>query len=175
MKRRLLLLSILPPALGGALAAEPDGPEKVARELYSDLRRFQVTGLPEGEAWEAVKPKLSGALAAALEAARKEQRDFRKKFPDEKPPWIEGDLFSSLFEGFQTFTVKPARIAGETAAVPVEFVYTYRGETTRWTDTLLLERSGTGWVVDDVRYGATWDFANKGTLQKALAPEKPAD
>lgn len=175
MKRRLLLLSILPLAFGGVLAAEPGGPEQVARGLYSDLRRFQVTGLPEGEAWEAVKPRLSDSLAAALEAARKEQRDFRKKFPDEKPPWIEGDLFSSLFEGFQTFTVKPARIEGETAEVPVDFVYIYQGETTRWTDTILLKRPGTGWVVDDVRYGATWDFANKGTLRQALAPEKPVE
>ncbi len=98
-----------------------------------------------------------------------------EEVPRRKAPWIEGDLFSSLFEGFQTFTAKPAKIAGEKAEVPIEFVYTYQGEATRWTDTLLLKRSESGWLVDDVRYGATWDFANQGTLQEALKPEKPVE
>lgn len=170
-------LSLVVPLLFAAwvVADEPAAvskPEETARRFYSELKRHQVSGLPDGEAWESIRPMLSPALVKGLEGARKEQEDYMKKFPDEKPPWIEGDLFSSLFEGFQTFTAKPAKIAGEKAEVPIEFVYTYQGETTRWTDTLLLKRSESGWLVDDVRYGATWDFANQGTLQEALKPEK---
>lgn len=175
MKRLLFL--ILPLALLSWISAEESGtaagPEEVARRFYSELKRHQVTGLPDGEAWDSIRPMLSAPLAAALGAAKKEQEDFMRKFPDEKPPFIEGDLFSSLFEGFQTFTVKPAKTGADKAEIPVEFVYTYQGEKTVWTDTLILKRAESGWMVDDVRYGATWDFANKGTLQEALAPEKP--
>jgi len=177
MKR---FLSLLIPVwfAAWAIADEPataSKPEEAARRFYSELKRHHVSGLPGGEAWESIRPMLSPALATALEGAKKEQEDHKKRFPDEKPPWIEGDLFSSLFEGFQTFTAKPAKIAGEKAEIPVEFVYTYQGETTRWIDTLLLKHSDSGWLVDDVRYGATWDFANKGTLQEALKPEKPVE
>jgi hypothetical protein len=176
MKQFLLLLLVIPVLFASwGLADEPataSKPEEAARRFYSELKRHHVSGLPGGEAWKSIRPMLSPALATALERAKKEQEDHKKRFPDEKPPWIEGDLFSSLFEGFQTFAVKPAKIAGETAEVPVEFVHTYEGETTRWIDTLLLKRPESGWLVDDVRYGATWDFANQGTLQEALKPEK---
>jgi hypothetical protein len=173
--KRFLLLLIPVLFIAWGLADEPATaakPEETARRFYAELKRHQVSGLPEGKAWESIHLMLSPALTKALEAARKEQQEHLRKFPDEKPPWIEGDLFSSLFEGFQTFTVKPSKTKGEQAEVPVEFVYTYQGETTRWTDTLLLERSEAGWLVDDVRYGATWDFANRGTLQEALKAEK---
>ncbi|MCB1233228.1 MAG: hypothetical protein KDN19_23490, partial [Verrucomicrobiae bacterium] len=44
------------------------------------------------------------------------------------------------------------------------------GETTHWTDTVLLTRNGGGWLVGDVLFGGGWDFANKGTLLDSLAP-----
>lgn len=170
------MISVL---FGAQILAEEPGtaakPEEVARRFYSELKRHQVTGLPTGEAWEGIRPLVSEALGTALQRARKEQEEFMRKFPDEKPPWIEGDLFSSLFEGFHGFTVRTPKVEKDRAEIPIEFAYTDRGETTRWTDTLLLRLSESGWRVDDVRYGATWDFANQGTLQAALAPEKPVE
>ena len=37
--------------------------------------------------------------------------------------------------------------------------------------TIILTKTKSGWLVDDLRYGGTWDFAAKGTLRDALMPE----
>lgn len=150
-------------------------PETAARVFYTELRRLGVSGLPDESAWAALKGFCSESLRTALDVAVKEQAEFMRKFPDEKPPWIEGDLFSSLFEGPRQYQVGKPRIQGEMAEVPVECAYTEGGETTKWTDMLILSKSGDSWLIDDVSYGGDWDFANSGTLKDALAPEEEED
>ncbi len=149
------------------------GPEDTVRVFLAELRRHDVTGLPDEKAWDALESYFSKPLLTLLEAARKEQLDYMKKFPDEKPPFIEGDLFSSLFEGPHRFQVGAAEIQGEQAGIPVLYERTESGDTVKWTDTFILTKAPDGWKVDDVRYGGTWDFSNRGTLKEALAPEQP--
>lgn len=167
----LLSFLIWAPASSADLDVDHGNPEAVARVFYSELRRLGVSGLPGEEAWAHLKPFCSEALAAALDLAVKEQVEFMRKNPDEKPPWIEGDLFSSLFEGPKQFVAGAAVIKGETAEVPVECSFTEGGETVKWSDTLLLVKESGKWLIDDVSYGGTWDFANSGTLKDALDPE----
>lgn len=150
--------------------AEGDTPEAAARGFYATLVKHQVSGLPGDEVWTMLKPRMAPELAGVIEAARREQADFIKRNPDEKPPWIEGDLFSSLFEGPQEFAVGEATVTGDRADVPISFVYRSDGQTTKWKDKLVLTRAGGKWLVADVVYGATWDFGNKGTLLKGLKP-----
>lgn len=162
--------------VGPVYSAEPEvdfgNPETVARVFYSELRRLGVSGLPGEEVWEKLKPFCSESLATALERAVKEQADFIRRNPDEKPPWIEGDLFSSLFEGPRQFQVGMPKVAGGNAEVPVDCSHTEGGDTVKWTDTLLLTEVEGRWLIDDVRYGGEWDFANSGTLKEALEPEE---
>jgi hypothetical protein len=37
-----------------------------------------------------------------------------------------------------------------------------------WTDTLLLVRTADGWKIDDIAYGGSWAFGNKGRLSDTL-------
>jgi hypothetical protein len=37
-----------------------------------------------------------------------------------------------------------------------------------WTDTVYLIKTNLGWRVDDIGYGATWAFANKGRATAVL-------
>jgi hypothetical protein len=166
------LVAIVLPAFSVDPKVDHGNPETVARVFYSELRRLGVSGLPGEEDWAHLKPFCSETLGAALDLAVKEQIEFMRKNPDEKPPWIEGDLFSSLFEGPKQFVVGGAVIKGETAEVPVECTHTEGGETVKWSDTLLLVKEGGKWLIDDVSYGGTWDFANSGTLKEALDPEE---
>ena len=171
---RFFFPSIVMASIAAAEPAQrvaPASPAQAAREFYTELISRKVSGLPQGDAWAALMPRMTGSLTAAMQAARKEQADFMKKEPNGKPPWIEGDLFSSLFEGPQQFALGKARISEDRASVPVAFTYTDRGETSRWTDTLQLRKVGKAWLIDDVQYGGDWAFGNKGTLQDALAPE----
>jgi hypothetical protein len=175
-RRRATLLAavglFLVPAATTARAEGPsntDTPKAAAKAFYDILIKHKVSGLPTKDAWKELQPRLSSQLVTLLEAARAEQAAYMKKHPDEKPPWIEGDLFSSLFEGAHTHAEGEARISDKTAEVPVTFTYTEGGSTTKWTDTLILTRGPAGnWLVDDVRYGGGWDFAPKGTLSDGL-------
>jgi hypothetical protein len=149
--------------------ATTDTPKAAAKTFYGILIKHQVSGLPNKDVWKELQPRLSSKLISLLEAARAEQAAFMKKHPDEKPPWIEGDLFSSLFEGAQTHAEGEASVTGNKAEVPVTFTYTEGGSTTKWTDRLILTKGpADNWLVDDVRFGGGWDFAPKGLLSDGL-------
>ena len=175
---KTFLFSLLALVLAGArLSAESPvvdhgDPSAVARIFYSELRRLGVSGLPGDSAWTKLKPFCSESLGALLDLAVKEQVEFIERHPDEKPPWIEGDLFSSLFEGPRQFSTGVAKVDGETAEVRVECSHTEGGDTVKWSDFLILVREGGKWLIDDVRYGGEWDFANSGTLKEALDPSE---
>jgi hypothetical protein len=159
------------PLLSAEPAVDHGNPETVARVFYSELRRLGVLGLPGEADWAVLKSFCSETLGAALDRAVAEQAEFIRKNPGEKPPWIDGDLFSSLFEGPKQFQVGEAVTKGESAEVPVECSHTEGGETVKWRDTLLLVKKGGKWLIDDVSYGGIWDFSNSGTLKEALVPE----
>ena len=144
-------------------------PEEVADGFYTQLRKQPVFGLPSAEAWSRVRPFCTEALAAALEKARSRQAAFRQAHPDEKPPWVDGDLFGSLFEGPQAFRVGEARVLADRAEVPVHCLHGEGAGATRWTDVLILHHTADGWRVDDLRYGGEWDFALRGSLRQGLS------
>lgn len=172
-----LLLVVLFVAGSPVSAADPrnpdilEDPQAAARVFYSELRRLGLRALPTPEEWLPFAPRVTESLDGAIRGAQKEQADFRKNVPDEKPPWVDGDLFSSLFEGPKTFKVGVAKVRGDLAEVPVECVHTEAGDTVTWTDLLVLKKTEKGWLVDDLRYGGTWNFAAVGTLKQSLAPE----
>jgi len=146
----------------------PEHPQQAVGEFYGDLRHLKVDGLPDAKTWRQLKPRVSPELGTAIESAQKQQKAALKVEPDEKPPFADGDLFSSLFEGPQKYTVGQARIKEDRAEVPVLFSHSDRGDTIRWTDTVVAIKTSHGWLVDDVIYGGRWDFAPKGTLSEAL-------
>ena len=39
---------------------------------------------------------------------------------------------------------------------------------TGWVDQAVLAKRGEGWVLDDIVFGATWDFGNHGRMQDLL-------
>jgi len=88
------------------------------------------------------------------------------------PPLIEGDLFTSNFEGATAYHVGACAMSGETSRCSVNFGYRSNSKEdakpVNWTDTVYLVRIANGWRVDDIGYGATWAFGNKGRLKDLL-------
>lgn len=153
---------------------DPDSPEATVRAFYDICIEERVTGLPTESQFEQLRPLISDHLYGLLADARMEQVAFAKENPYEKPPWIEGDLFSSLFEGPTAFTTGAVEIEGTRARVTVDFVDDSADpeKPFRWSDDVLLVRNADGdWVIDDVVYRGDWDFASKGTLSGALSAE----
>jgi hypothetical protein len=82
---------------------------------------------------------------------------------------VQGDLFTSLFEGATRFTVASCTGDASAASCLVDFAYQEgSGPVTAWQDRVHLVRAGAGWVVDDVAYGGGWPFARRGRLSDVL-------
>ena len=164
-----------PPAVLPAAA-----PEQVVADLYAALNTLRPSGAPTDAQRLILAPVLSAELTGLLQRADAAPTAARAAAPTEKPPFTDGDLFSSLFEGPTAFTVGKAVSAAAAPGgrlgdlqVPVDLVHTIDpaaggGEPATWTDTVLLREENGRFVVADIAFGGGWDFANKGTMIAAL-------
>ena len=157
--------------LVGMVSLRADAPTDTARAFCAALVASPVSGLPSPAQMKEYAPFLSAEIRSLIEQARTEQRDFVRKNPDEKPPWIEGALFSSLFEGVTAFRLGDAVTSGGKITAPVYWRYTADGQTTEWIDVLVLENREGGWKIADIYFCAPWDFRPGPSLRAHLAPE----
>ena len=58
-----------------------------------------------------------------------------------KPPWEDGDMFTSLFEGAQSFKVGKLRKRAAYTDVSISLEYKENGQAVRWVDTLVLVKT----------------------------------
>ena len=155
-------------------------PELVVADLYAALAAARPSGAPTDAQRLTLAPLLTAELTGLLQRADAARSAARVAAPGEKPPFTDGDLFSSLFEGPTAFAVGKAVSAAAAPGgrlgdlqVPVDLVHTIDpaaggGEPTTWTDTVLLREENGRFVVADIAFGGGWDFANKGTMVAAL-------
>jgi hypothetical protein len=160
------------------------------RALFAALDSAPVFGAPTDADLQRLAPYLSADLMERLRQARALRDAAATAFPGEKPPFADGSLFTSLFEGPTSFAVgldsllrDPKGVVPDDYAdhlVTVRFTHASPGDTARWEDRVLVTRSGNRWVVADIRYGGSWDFAARGSLMGILrtalepaAPEAP--
>lgn len=149
--------------------AEPaQGPVAVAMDFLVMHQRLGNSGLPRRSDLAAYDAFLCQDLAQSIRAAQVRQEVARVERPDEKPPYVDGDLFSSLFEGPEEFEVRDSDVDGDTARVSVAMRHGDGGKASRWTDTLVLRLDEGIWCLADVEYGGDWPMANKGRLGAAL-------
>jgi hypothetical protein len=97
MRHALLLLifglSLSQPVLGNEVEADA---VRVAETFYTAYVKLAPRGLPSESAMKTFAPIFTEELNEAIEQARRAQAAFIKKYPSDKPPWIEGNLFGSL-------------------------------------------------------------------------------
>jgi hypothetical protein len=128
-------------------------------------------GLPDANLARALAPHLSPRLNGLLEDALRGQQKYKARFPSDKPPMVDGDIFSSLFEGATRGDVEAVTESADTATVRIKYIYAdpATGKTIQtWNDRFLLIRSGQNWLIDDLEYQGSWDFAVRGKLSSAL-------
>lgn len=158
------------PLLFGARAAAQSSPREVASRFYTLVVREDPSGLPDARQMRLLGPYLSRDLRALFGRAQTEQAAFVRANPDEKPPNVEGCLFSCLFEGPKRFGVGQPRMEGRFAHVEVRQSGEPRGDF-KWADTLVLVKEGGRWVVWDIRMGCDWPFRIGPTLRAMLGEE----
>lgn len=133
-------------------------------ERYLDLR---PVGLPTKRQQAKLAPFLSHRLLVLLERARLEQQDFVRRSPDEKPPFADGCLFTSLFEGLDRFEVVSTDPQTEgTIHVVVRFGY---GDAAPWQDVIVVTPESDHYVIDDILFSGAGEFNPSGRLTDRLA------
>lgn len=94
--------------------------------------------------------ELSMLLQQTMEREKREiEKTAKSAYPTDKPFIMEGDVFSSLYEGADAMRIRSIHILSGTAAAEVAFSHTERGHTTEWSDYLILVNED-GWKVDNV-------------------------
>lgn len=154
-------------------SSRPSAPGDRVTAFLSRYRALAFHGLPTTAQQQALAPFFSSRLRDLMRDARLGQQAYIRRYPTDKPPLIEGDLFSSLFEGTTGSKIADSQVDGVSAVVRVTYSYVDPVDRTpvqTWTDRFLLvrEASGSGWVIDDVEYLGGWDFAPKGKLSDML-------
>jgi hypothetical protein len=143
---------------------------QVAMQFLAMRDAVGGSGAPSDKELDALRPFITDTLARGLALADSLRAADIARAPDEKPRFVEGDLFSSLFEGATAFRVLPATTAASPILVPVEYTYDRQSPPVKWTDTLVVVQQRGRWMVQDIRYGGTWAFGNKGSLLQQLVP-----
>ena len=160
----------------GCRPSAPSSPVETAAQFYTLLDGLGVRGIPDSLALDAVQPYLDSTLVRLLVEARLARDDAAAARPDpgEKPPFVDGDLFGSLFEGNTSFGIRRVVPRGDTTFAVMAFTNAMQPPTVKWTDTLVIVPRANArpqspqFVIVDLRYGAGWDFGNRGTLVGTL-------
>jgi hypothetical protein len=160
-------------ALAGLLLASPahadDAINAAANAFYAVTVPLAKTGggIPDATARVRLQPLLTPRLNKALADAASAENRFSAKVKD-SPPLIEGDIFSSLFEGPTAW--KLGACVGDARAAHCGVTLTHQDPGQKpavWIDTLVLVNEG-GWRVDNIAYDANFAFGNTGTLNEML-------
>ncbi|MFM9904348.1 MAG: hypothetical protein ACKVQJ_07240 [Pyrinomonadaceae bacterium] len=153
--------------LGTGIAAAQDAVD-VTDNFYATVGDLNIRGLPDKDQLREITPFLSSEVIAIIKRDQKKQNAFIKKHPDEKPPWAEGDLFSSLFEGRTSYGIGKMRAKGITREVDVYLQFNGETDKVKWTDTVVLKKFGGKWVITNILFKGKWQFKSGGSLLKVL-------
>ena len=171
--KRLLIAAVIVSVLGVGQSvcaqSSVSSPTRAAEQFYRTYLKLRIDGLPNDNQLKTLSPLITADLKDLFVAARKIQAEYIREHPDEKPPWGDGDLFSSLFEGAQSFRIGRASLRGDIAEMPVHLTYRQGGSTTRWSDVLVLKRTGRIWLVSDILMKGEWAFKSGNSLRSILS------
>lgn len=177
----LALLGLMPLLAHGLSPMAPtDAARDAAQNFYQKYQRMRGTGkfsgIPNPAQLAQIAPLITPQLRTLFVAAFKEQSRCRKLFPEDIPPWVDGDMFSSNTEGFTAFVPLASEPVPGGRTVSMRFSFIDKQSRVVWNDTLSLQASaGPVWLVDDVLYRATFAYTSGfgASLQGALK-ELPA-
>ena len=165
------ILAVLVVVLSAAAAHATSDPAMIAKGFYDAYASFHPSdGIPNSNERARLEPYLSSALDHLLTDAEAAETRFAGRYKG-APPLVEGDLLTSNFEGATAFTIHKCESQGAGARCAVDLSYDPqdgRAKPVSWTDRLYLVQTPSGWRIDDIGYGATAAFGNKGRLSDTL-------
>ena len=167
---RLLLISSILLTTQYLYSCHEAGPEQTVIKFYSIYLKLHSFGIPNEQEQAEYSPYLSPDLADLLKRANEAEQKHQAATKGEEPPIVEGDLFTSLFEGASSYTIASCESKDKSGFCAVEFKYLNPGDKSelKWKDKVYLVKSNRGWVIDDIEYLGDWQFMHKGRLTNLL-------
>jgi hypothetical protein len=173
MKRALVLALLLlsPPALAA------DDPAIAVGSFYDvyAVQHKNGTGIPDATGRLRYGAVLSPNLNTLLNQAAAAQARLGAKVKGAVPPVLEGDIFTSLFEGATGWQVGECKGDDKAARCPVALTHVdppikakAAAKPANWHDVVVVVHTPAGWKVDDVIYDAGFAFGNTGRLSDML-------
>ncbi len=151
-----------------ACGRQPATATEAVTQFYTVLDAVGVHRVPDAPQLKALAPYLGDSLAHVLDRARVLRDSAEKSAPGEKPPFADGDIFSSLFEGRTASVVKDSVARGDTTLVVVQFTNDTQKPALDWKDTVVVVKQGERFRIADIRYGTAWEFGFRGRLLDLL-------
>jgi hypothetical protein len=167
---RLMALLPLIFATGAAAADANRDIEKAADAFYSIYLKVQPSGVPRGKEQQKFRPYITDSLSKLLKQADQAEQRYYTATKGESPPLVEGDLFTSLFEGAAAFKVLSCDRRTAAGSCWVELTYVDPGDKSsfKWKDKVDLIKEPRGWRVDNIEFLGDWEFMHKGRLKDLL-------
>jgi len=166
MLLRTLSLALL---LASAALAQADTLDlaKVADGFYGAYMTLHPSdGIPDKATRAKFAPFVSPALDELLVEGDAAEGRYRTATKNQSPPLVEGDLFTSNFEGVTAYKIGTCAADAKGGHCAVALAYDdKKGKPLTWTDTVHLVQTPQGWRVDDIVYGG---FGNGGRLTLTL-------
>jgi Protein of unknown function (DUF3828) len=148
-----------------ALAGPGKDPATPVRDFYAKYVQLNPPGLPTSAQQKTLSPYLSHRLLGLMDAARAYSEQAAKAHPDEKPPFVDGCLFASLFEGPKSFKLGAAVAEGQGTKVKVHFT---ADQGVAWDDEVIVIKEDGRYVIDDVLLSGIGQFNPPGRLSTNL-------
>jgi hypothetical protein len=177
--QRRIVCSAIPIVLVAACARPPatESPSSVVERFYATYLTDRQGGLPSGDHLERLRPFLSDNLNASILAALQYQESYIASHPDKpmptgppvsyKPPFVDGDYFSSLFEGPTSFKVVRA-VPAPSGSWKVYVHFWYDASLAGWEDEVVVAEQRARYVIDDVLFTGAGPFNPSGRLSDRL-------
>ena len=120
----------------------------VINKVYDKGFRFQEE---EFEIAHEISPRL---MKLWVRAKDREYRSAMEVEPGENPAMIEGEIFASLYEGFNDFEILKVERENEDCIATVRFGFSFEGsdEVETWEEQLVLTKYKGDWKLHNVIY-----------------------
>lgn len=142
---------------------------EVIGAFYAIHLKANAPGLPPADELKQYQPLFSQPLYALLTQAEAAETRYHAAAGNQAPPLIEGDLFTSLYEGATSFSVKSCDTDDQRASCQVAFQYKKDGAEESWNDKLLLVREEQHWRIDDIEFIGNDQSSQREYLTDTLA------
>ena len=144
-------------------------------EVVKDFLAFYFTsyrgGIPDAGQIALLGKSITPAFQKRLMDANAAEICHAKRVNNTEPPLLEGDLFTSLFEGATYGKIADIRVADASAEANIEWKYEASGDRQApvvWKDRLYLELHDGKWLIGDISHLGEWEFSYRGRISQLL-------